>query len=339
MTVTQPQRATDAAAAGPGRVTVVAVTYSPGPALTRFLDSLAGASSQPVEVVLADNGSTDGAPQLAAERPGVRVLATGGNLGYGRAANLGVAATSTEWVVVSNPDVVWRPGALDELLAVAARWPRAGAVGPLIRTERDEVYPSARELPALGQGIGHALLGTVWPSNRWTRRYRREQAAPTERTAGWLSGSCLLLRRAAFDSVHGFDPGYFMYFEDVDLGERLAAAGWLNVYAPSAEIVHTGSHATANNRQAMFVEHHRSAYRYLSGRYPGWRWAPVRLALRVGLVARARLASPLIGFADRHRADRHRADRHRADRHRADRHRADRHRADRASAPSGGGEA
>jgi N-acetylglucosaminyl-diphospho-decaprenol L-rhamnosyltransferase len=279
-------------------VSVVAVTYSPGPALSQFLDSLAAASSEPVPVLLADNGSTDGAPELAAERPGVRVLATGGNLGYGRAANLGVAATDTEWVVVSNPDVVWQPGALDELLKVAARWPRAGAVGPLIRTERGEVYPSARELPSLGQGIGHALLGTVWPGNRWTRRYRREQL-PIERVAGWLSGSCLLLRRAAFDSVHGFDPRYFMYFEDVDLGERLAAAGWLNVYAPSAEIVHTGSHATEQNKQAMFLEHHRSAYRYLAGRYPGRRWAPVRLLLRTGLMARARLAPPLIGQAAR----------------------------------------
>jgi N-acetylglucosaminyl-diphospho-decaprenol L-rhamnosyltransferase len=299
MTATQP-RPEAAGTRRPDTVSVVAVTYSPGPALQAFLDSLATASSEPVEVVLADNGSTDGAPQRAAERPGVRVLDTGGNLGYGRAANLGVAATGTDWVVVSNPDVVWQPGALDELRAVAARWPRAGAVGPLIRTESGEVYPSARELPALGQGIGHALLGTVWPGNPWTRRYRREHE-PTERTAGWLSGSCLLLRRAAFDSVRGFDPGYFMYFEDVDLGQRLAAAGWLNVYAPSAEITHTGSHATAQNRQAMFVEHHRSAYRYLAGRYSGRRWAPVRLMLRAGLLGRARLAPPLIDFAARRR--------------------------------------
>jgi N-acetylglucosaminyl-diphospho-decaprenol L-rhamnosyltransferase len=298
MTLTEPEHSAPAGAARSAGVSVVAVTYSPGPSLARFLDSLAAASSEPVEVVLADNGSTDGAPEQAAERPGVRVLATGANLGYGRAANLGVAATGTDWVVVSNPDVVWQPGALDELLAVASRWPRAGAVGPLIRTEQGEVYPSARELPSLAQGIGHALLGTIWPGNRWTRRYRREQL-PEERTAGWLSGSCLLLRRAAFDSVHGFDPRYFMYFEDVDLGERLAAAGWLNVYAPSAEIVHTGSHATDQNRRAMFVEHHRSAYRYLAGRYAGRRWAPVRLVLRAGLMARARLWPPLIGLTAR----------------------------------------
>jgi len=279
---------------------VVAVTYSPGAALTGFLDSLAAASAEPVQVVLADNGSTDGAPELAAERPNVRLLRTGSNVGYGRAANLGVAETGTEFVVVCNPDVIWAPGALDELRKVAERWPRAGAIGPLIRAEDGTVYPSARELPSLVRGIGHAALGSVWPGNPWTRAYRREQS-PIERTAGWLSGSCLLLRRAAFDSVGGFDPAYFMYFEDVDLGERLADAGWLNVYAPSAEIVHTGSHATAHNKQAMFREHHRSAYRYLAGRYPGRYWAPLRLAIRAGLLARSRLAPPVIDWVDRRR--------------------------------------
>jgi N-acetylglucosaminyl-diphospho-decaprenol L-rhamnosyltransferase len=175
-------------------------------------------------------------------------------------------------------------------LAAADRWPRAGALGPLIRTAEGEVYPSARSLPSLGRGIGHAVFGWWWPSNPWTAAYRQDRTEPIERTAGWLSGSCLLLRRAAFESVHGFDPAYFMYFEDVDLGDRLARAGWLNVYVPSAEVLHVGSHATAQRPEAMNAEHHRSAMRYLSGRYPGVRWVPVRWALRAGLGIREVLA-------------------------------------------------
>jgi len=287
---------------------VVAVTYSPGPALAAFLDSLPSATAEPVQVVLADNGSTDGAPEAAAERAEVRLLPTGGNLGYGRAANLGVAATTGDWVLVSNPDVVFTPGALDELIKVAHRWPRAGAVGPLIRDENGVIYPSARDLPSLGRGIGHAVLGTIWPGNPWTRSYRREQE-PVERAAGWLSGSCLLLRREAFDSLGGFDPSYFMYFEDVDLGERLTRAGWLNVYAPSAAIVHTGSHATKRHKQAMFREHHRSAYRYLSRHYPGPAWLPLRALLWLGLQARARLAPPLIDLVQRRAAGTSKPDR------------------------------
>ncbi|MEO6703054.1 MAG: glycosyltransferase family 2 protein [Jatrophihabitantaceae bacterium] len=285
-------------------VGLVAVTYGSGDSLTTFLDSLPGATSRPLDVLLADNGSTDQAPQrAAAERDGVRLLDTGGNLGYGRAANLGAAQVAGDWIVLANPDVEWTPGAIDELLAVAERWPRAGALGPLIRNPAGEVYPSARELPSLSRGIGHALCGWWWPSNPWTRAYRQERAEPVERVAGWLSGSCLLVRRVAFESVGGFDPSYFMYFEDVDLCHRLADAGWLNVYAPSSQIVHTGSHSTVQHKREMFIEHHRSAYRYLSGRYPGPRWAPVRAVLWVGLVARSRLIPPVIDFLQRRKGN------------------------------------
>lgn len=270
----------------PDELAVVVVTYSPGECLAAFLDSLPAAASHPPRVLLCDNGSVDGAPQAALARDRVELLPTGGNLGYGRAANLGVRATDADWVLVSNPDVVLAPGSLDALLAAARRWPRAGAIGPLIRTPAGEVYPSARTLPSLGRGIGHALCGWWWPSNPWSASYRSDAAAPTERTAGWLSGSCLLIRRAAFDSVGGFDPRYFMYFEDVDFGDRLGQAGWLSVYAPSAQVLHTGSHATASREDEMNAEHHHSAYRYLSGKYPGWRLAPVRWALRLGLEGR-----------------------------------------------------
>ncbi len=279
-------------------VAVVAVTFNSGDSLPAFLDSVRAASADPVPVVLADNGSPDGSTELAARRPDVRVVPTGGNLGYGRAANVGVAATDTEWVVVANPDVVWSPGALDELLAAASRWPGAGALGPLIRTVDDAVYPSARALPSLGRGVGPALFGWFWPANPWTAAYRRERGALTEGPTGWLSGSCLLLRRTAFDAIGGFDPAYFMYFEDVDLGDRLGRAGWQNVYVPSVEVLHTGGHATKRNPGAMAAEHHRSAYRYLAGRYPGWRWLPVRAVIRAGLLARAELARRVRGVAE-----------------------------------------
>jgi N-acetylglucosaminyl-diphospho-decaprenol L-rhamnosyltransferase len=283
-------------------VAVVVVTFDSGPSLNEFLDSLQYATSHQLDVVVADNGSTDGAPDLVTDRSGVRVLPTGQNLGYGKAANIGVLATSADWVVVANPDVVWAPGSLDELLSAAQRWPRAGTIGPLIRTPDGDIYPSARQLPSLTRGIGHALFGWCWPGNPWTAAYRQDHAAPQERAAGWLSGSCILLRRAAFDSVGGFDPSYFMYFEDVDLGDRLGRAGWLNVYAPSAEVAHEGAHSTARHADAMLVEHHRSAYRYLSRRYSGLGWAPVRLALRIGLSTRAQLAPRLAGIAERRRS-------------------------------------
>jgi N-acetylglucosaminyl-diphospho-decaprenol L-rhamnosyltransferase len=273
----------------------VAVTYSPGDTLRGFLESLGSATTVPVEVVLADNGSTDGAPErAAAEHPHVRLLRTGGNIGYGAAANAGLADATGRWALVANPDVRFEPGSVDELLAAAARWPRAATVGPAIRTPDGELYPSARDLPALSTGIGHALLGWAWPANPWTTRYRRERESPRERPAGWLSGSCFLVDLAAFRSVGGFDPGYFMYFEDVDLAERLGRRGWLHVYAPSAVVVHEGGHATQREPHRMQRVHHTSALRYLSGQYPGPRYAPLRTVLRAGLGARM-LVSHLSG--------------------------------------------
>jgi len=280
-------------------VRVVVVTWQPGDSLEHFLDSLRDATRGLVaDVVIADNGSTDGAVERAGERPGVTLVRTGGNLGYGGAANVGVAssaaATSTaaaspaseELVVIANPDIEWHHGALDELVAAAQRWPRAAVFGPAIVTPEGELYPSARSFPSLSRGIGHALLGWWWPTNRFTQSYRRERRDPVEATAGWLSGSCLLLRRSAFDEVGGFDPAYFMYFEDLELCRRLSRAGWQSVYVPSAVVTHVGGAATRLAKPTMLKAHHRSAYRYIASEYAGLRWLPVRLLLGGGLVTR-----------------------------------------------------
>lgn len=266
---------------------VVIVTYSPGETLDRCLDTLEKATTRPYAVVLADNGSEDGAPERAAERANVTLLHTGGNLGYGTAANRGVATLGREygWIVVANPDLEFGPGSMDVLLEAATRWPRGGSFGPLIRQPTGEVYPSARMVPSLGKGIGHAVVGRVWADNPWTRAYKQADTV-AEREAGWLSGSCLLMRREAFDSVDGFDTRYFMYFEDVDLGDRLGKAGWQNVYVPSAEVVHIQGHSTARVSDRMLAVHHESAYRFIADRHQGLPWAPVRAGVKAGLALR-----------------------------------------------------
>jgi N-acetylglucosaminyl-diphospho-decaprenol L-rhamnosyltransferase len=272
---------------------VVTVTYSPGPHLERFLSSLTLATDLPVTVVLADNGSTDGAPESAVQRfPDTRLLRTGENLGYGRAVNRGVASldsSSSDFIVVANPDVVWGPGSIDALLEAMTRWPTAGAVGPLIRDPDGSVYPSARHLPSLIRGGMHAVVGPVWKNNPWTKAYRQERQEPSERAVGWLSGSCLLMRRAAFEQIGGFDERYFMYMEDVDLGDRLSRAGWLNVYVPDAEILHDKGHSTGRDPARNLAAHHRSTYLYLSDRHVGWQRAPLRWAMRGALAVRSHL--------------------------------------------------
>jgi len=275
---------------------LVTVTYSPGPHLGRFLASLPLATDRSVSVLLADNGSIDGTPQAAVERyPNVRLFVTGANLGYGTAVNRAVAQLSKEggaadeWVLVANPDVQWGPGSIDALLDAAARWPRAATLGPLIREPDGSVYPSARHLPSLVRGGMHAVIGPIWRNNPWSTAYRQERLEPSERPVGWLSGSCLLLRRAAFEQVGGFDERYFMYFEDVDLGDRLQKAGWLNVYVPSAEVLHHKGHVTGRDPASNLAAHHKSTYIFLAERHSGWRRAPLRWTMRGALAARARL--------------------------------------------------
>ena len=281
-------------------IAVITVTYSPGEYLASFLDSLPGATVKDTHVVMADNGSIDGvAEQAAQERSNVEFLSTGGNLGYGTAINIAARSLrerreageiDQEFFLVSNPEVVFDEGSIDELLACAARHPEAGAIGPLIREADGSAYPSARAVPTLSNGIGHALFGAVWKSNPWSAAYRDDNDMDSERTAGWLSGSCLLLRWSAFEQIGGFDERYFMYMEDVDLGDRLSRAGFANVFCPSAQITHAKGHVAGKNPEHMLPAHHESAYRFQADRLAAPWQAPIRLALRVGLKARAGVA-------------------------------------------------
>lgn len=274
---------------------IVTVTYSPGAHLPALVESL----PENVVLVLADNGSVDGSPEaVAAEHDNVHFVPTGGNIGYGGAANRGIAELSRmhergevrgDYVLLVNPDVTFDPGAVEALLECAGRNPRAGSVGPRIEEADGSTYPSARAVPELVSGTGHALLADIWPGNPFSRRYRNDSDMSRERDAGWLSGACLLLDREAFESVGGFDSRYFMYMEDVDLGDRLGKAGWRNIFCPGAVIRHDQGHSAKKFRKRTVLAHHESAYRFMSDRLPGIGRAPVRWALRAGLWLRARL--------------------------------------------------
>jgi N-acetylglucosaminyl-diphospho-decaprenol L-rhamnosyltransferase len=213
------------------------------------------------------------------------------NLGYGGAVNAAVRAMPERirYVLVSNPDVMIEPGAVTELVRAFERLPEAGAVGPRVLNEDGTVYPSARKLPSLRTGVGHAVFSGIWPSNPWTRSYREDQeGSERERVVGWLSGSFVMVSRDAFDKLGGFDEGFFMYFEDVDLGYRLGKHGYRSIYVPTAAVIHTGAHSTTTESARMIQVHHDSAYRYLSKKYAGPVLAPLRWTLRAGLAVRSR---------------------------------------------------
>jgi N-acetylglucosaminyl-diphospho-decaprenol L-rhamnosyltransferase len=275
------------------RIGIVTVAYRSNQVLPLFLRSVRDSSVSGLATVIVDNwpGDGSGARELANEA-GASYVPLPGNPGYGGAVNAGVAtlSASVEWVLVVNPDVVLAPGAVDALMSVAETDAAIGSLGPTILNSDGTVYPSARAVPSLKTGVGHALFVNLWQTNPWTRRYRQESEVGGERRdTGWLSGACVLVRRTAFDAIGGFDDGYFMYFEDVDLGYRLGKAGYRNVYAPSAVVTHTGAHSTTKDSAQMVRAHHASARRFLSKKYPGWRLWPVRSGLSVGLAVRSAL--------------------------------------------------
>jgi N-acetylglucosaminyl-diphospho-decaprenol L-rhamnosyltransferase len=196
---------------------------------------------------------------------------------------------TVEWVLISNPDVLLEPGTIDELLRGGSTDERIGAVGPAVHNEDGTVYPSARAIPSLRTGVGHALFYNIWAANPWSTAYLRDARGElVARDAGWLSGSCVLVRRSVFDQLGGFDPRFFMYFEDVDLGNRIGKAGYRNLYWPTASVTHSGAHSTTGAASdAMIRAHHSSARLFLATKYPGALLWPVRVTLTVGLAARS----------------------------------------------------
>ena len=273
-------------------VAIVTVAYSSADDMGGFLESVSASDLRPTATLVADNPSPQSDETIViAEAAGATVVRMTENAGYGGAINAAVRTLGPdiEFLLISNPDVRLDPQTTARLVGAMDGEPHAGAIGPKILNEDGSVYPSARQIPSLRTGFGHALFVRIWPTNPWTRSYRQEEeSTDVPREVGWLSGACVLVRRTAFDEIGGFDDRYFMYFEDVDLGFRLGRASWLNLYEPSAQVTHVGGRSTAGVRPQMLIAHHRSADRFLSTRYHGWYLAPLRWALHVGLAVRAR---------------------------------------------------
>ncbi|MFP5318300.1 MAG: glycosyltransferase family 2 protein [Acidimicrobiia bacterium] len=270
-------------------VAAVVVNYKAREALLRCVQSLRTEGVRTIVVV--DNDSQDGsAGAVAAADPDARYLQTGANLGYGTAANRGVAAVAQPYVLILNPDIEVEPGAVKALVAALDREPGLAAVGPRVEEPDGSVYPSGRPFPDLVVAAGHAFLGYALPRNRFTRAYRMlDWDRTTFRRVDWISGSCVLARRSAYDAVGGFDESYFMYAEDVDLCWRWSRAGWGVAYEPAARVVHAGAVSTNQAPYRMLLEHHRSLWRFARRST----WGPRRAllpAVAVGLVLRTGLA-------------------------------------------------
>jgi N-acetylglucosaminyl-diphospho-decaprenol L-rhamnosyltransferase len=284
---------------------VVVVTHDTCAELLGCLDSIPPDEAD--EVVVVDAGSRDGTAVALRHRVEVearlRYLPLA-NAGFGRSANAGIRASSAPVVVLANADVRFGPGALTRLAATLDDDASIGALGPLVRYPEGGIQASARRLPDIRTAVAHALLGRLAPGNAATRRYHatdvtgvadqidvagvaepRVAGDAGPRAVDWLSGCALALRREAVESVGGFDPGYFLYVEDLDLAVRLRAAGWRVAIDPRADVVHRVGASTSRVRARALIWHARSLRRYALGRCPRRLRVVVRPVLTLALGA------------------------------------------------------
>jgi hypothetical protein len=182
---------------------------------------------------------------------GARVIRNEAPRGYAANANQGIAATTAPFVVLANPDTEAAPEAVARLLAFAESRPRCGVAGPQMRYPDGTWQPSRRRFPTVGGTlVRRTPLRLLVDPYRHQRRHYHLHERPTEPVeADWLLGGFLLLRRAMLDELGGFDEGFRLYGEDIDLCYRAARAGWERWYVPAAIVTHR--HVAVTDRRFL----------------------------------------------------------------------------------------
>lgn len=255
------------------------------------LDAALGPLRDATELIVVENGSTDGtSAAVRAAFPTVRLIEPGRNLGFAAATNLGLAGATGQILGLLNPDTQPRPGALAALVDYLQRHPDVGVVGPRLLNADGSEQAVGFRFPDLAQ-----LFLDLFPfrgrfaSSRLNGRY---PAAPRDRPfpIDFPLGACLLARRAALDTVGPLDPGYFMYCEEVDWCRRVRAAGWAIHCLPTAEVIHYGGQSTRQQSRRMFVELYRSRLRYFRHYERPAFVAAARLLIRLGALKEALVA-------------------------------------------------
>jgi GT2 family glycosyltransferase len=244
-------------------VSIVIVSHNARTDLERCLDSLrASPPTASHEIIVVDNQSSDGSAEAAARRPDVRVIESGANLGFARATNIGIRASSGRDLLLLNGDTVVAAGAIDRLLAELQRDPGVAIVGPRL------VDATGRAELSYGRMIG--------PFNELRQKIRNRRPALVDRltrrrhSPDWVSGACLLVRRMDAEAVGLLDERFFMYAEDVDFCAAIKARGRRIVFTPEVEVVHLRGRSAASAPAATRAAYRRSQVAFYEKHRPGW---------------------------------------------------------------------
>lgn len=250
---------------------VVIVEYFSDEHLFDCLKSVENQKLIPEKIVVVANGiSKDTEQRLKDNYSKVHLINPAKNLGYSKAANLGIANIDSDFVLLLNPDVVLEQSCSEIAIEYLKNNTKVASVGPKILEPNGEIYPSARQEPNLVDAVGHALFGLFFPNNRFSKNYKNlniDMSMPTK--VDWLSGAVLFMRKSALDDVGGWDEEFFMYCEDIDLGRRFRKKYWYNVYLPECEVIHDQGGSSKKTPISLLIIHHKSLYRYVAKKYNG----------------------------------------------------------------------
>jgi GT2 family glycosyltransferase len=252
------------------------------------------------ETVVVVNDPSDGTLEEIARRfPRVRGIANAENVGFARAVNQGIAATTGAYVVILNPDCFIEQGSLTALIGYLRAHPRTGVVGPRMIGRDGKLQYSARAFPDPFTFLfnRYSLLTRIFPGNRFSRRYLlSDWDHASVRPVDWLSGACLMVRRSAIDQVGPMDEMYFMFNEDVDWCRRMKQGGWDVVYVPEAMIHHDIGASRRKVASRVIVERHRGMIHYFHKYHPSnpvvTVLADIVIHLRAGLMLAANAIKP-----------------------------------------------
>src|ERR1700681_381966 len=247
-------------------VSALVVSYNAKDLLLQCLQAFFANSDVPVEAVVVDNDSSDGsAAAVTDEFPQATVLAQPKNLGYGRAANLGLERCQGRFVLLLSSEVTVDPQAVGRMADFLLTRPDAGAVGPRLLLPNGRLDPDARRAFPMPRTLFYRTVGLsrLFPKSPRFGRYNMGHVPESdvhEMDAG--TGACLMLRMAALDRVGFFDPRYFMFGEDIDLCYRLKLGGWKVFYLPTATATHQKRAATNKSQRQATYERYRSMWTY-----------------------------------------------------------------------------
>ena len=270
----------------PDELAVVIVSYNARQELDACLQSLVGHTAPfPTTITVVDNQSPDGTAAHVRARwsPSVQVIDAGSNAGFARANNIGIRATDSEYVLLMNPDTVAPPGAIQTLVRGLASHPEAAIAGARLLGATG--FPELSWGPPIGpwnelkqkifSGLYHRKVRSVVRKVDKLSRQARE--------VSWVSGACMVIRRADLDAVGLLDERFFMYTEDVDLCVQMSKRGRTILYVAGAEVLHYRGRSAGRNPETERL-YRRSQIAYYEKHLPFW--APV---LRAYLKVRGRV--------------------------------------------------